>query len=463
MGLGLHDGGLGVTKFLVAQGADVTVTDLRSHDVLAPSLQALNGLPVRLVLGEHRDEDFREAEIVIKNPAVRRDSRYLQIAREAGASIEMEFTLFFKLCPSPFVFGITGTRGKTTTTLMLGAMLKAWRPDTVIAGNLRSSALTKLPEIGPDTPIVLELSSWQLEGLGEQRISPAYAAVTNLSPDHMDRYRDLDDYAAAKQNICRWQRPGDIVVLNVNDPIVSGFSGVAGGSVGWFGDTVLPPGEFGTYLSEDDEIVWQDATGYEETIGPASLLKLRGRHNLLNALAATALARVAGVPNEIIANTLANFQGVADRLELVRELAGVRYYNDTTSTSPAGTVVALQAFEGEALVTGQPKIILIAGGADKQLDFAPMAQAIANPALGVKSVILLKGSATPRLTEAIQPLGFNRLSEPYSDFAAAIKAAHEVATTGDIVLLSPGAASFGMFTHEFDRGQQFREIVGKLC
>ena len=155
--------------------------------------------------------------------------------------------------------------------------------------------------------------------------------------------------------------------------------------------------------------------------------------------------------------------GVADRLELVRELDGVRYYNDTTSTSPAGTVVALQAFESEALVGKQPKIILIAGGADKQLDFQPMAQAIANPALGVKTVILLKGSATQRLSEAVQQLGFNHLSEPYSDFGAAITAAHAVATSGDIVLLSPGAASFGMFTHEFDRGQQFREIVGKLC
>src|SRR3954468_9210663 len=141
MGLGLHDGGLGVARFLVEQGAEVTVTDLRSAEVLAPTLEKLKGLPIRYVLGEHREEDFRQAELVVRNPAVPRESRFLQIARDAGASLEMEMTLFFKLCPSDFLLGITGTRGKTSTTLLAGSLLKEWRPDTIIAGNLRISAL----------------------------------------------------------------------------------------------------------------------------------------------------------------------------------------------------------------------------------------------------------------------------------------------------------------------------------
>lgn len=462
MGLGLHNGGLGVTRFLVEQGADVTVTDLRSPEILAPSLAQLEGLPVHFVLGEHREQDFQEADVVIKNPAVRNDSPYLKIAREAGASIEMELTLFFKLCPSPFTFGITGTRGKTTTTLMLGAMMRAWRPDTVIAGNLRSSALTQLPQIKPDTPVVLELSSWQLEGLGEQQISPSYAAVTNMSPDHLDRYGGMQEYAAAKQNICKWQRSGDIVVLNAEDAIVSRFAEVAGGKVGWFAGQPLPPGDFGTYLDEANQIFWQDATGYEELIGPASLVQLPGRHNLLNALTAIALAKVGGVPTEIIVDALRNFNTVPDRLETVRELNGIVYINDTTSTSPAGTVAALDALHNRVAAAERPNIVLLAGGADKQLDFQPMVSAIVNPNSGVKQVILLKGSATSRLIKALQQAGFSNFTQPYDNFAAAIEAARANAVSGNIVLLSPGCASFGMFTHEFDRGQQFRDIVNKL-
>jgi UDP-N-acetylmuramoylalanine--D-glutamate ligase len=165
MGLGVHGGGLGVARFLVGQGALVTVTDLRSPELLQASLDALAGLPIRYVLGEHRDEDFRAADLVIRNPGVPRESRYLQIARAAGAAIEMEMTLFFRLCPGP-ILGITGTKGKTTTTLLAGAMLREQYPDTVVAGNLRVSALEALPRITAGTPVVLELSSWQLEGLG---------------------------------------------------------------------------------------------------------------------------------------------------------------------------------------------------------------------------------------------------------------------------------------------------------
>lgn len=462
MGLGLHNGGLGVTKFLVEQGAIVTVTDLRSPEILAPSLKQLENLPVNFVLGEHREQDFREADVVIKNPAVRNESGYLKIAREAGAAIEMELTLFFKLCPSPFTFGITGTRGKTTTTLMLGAMMRQWRPDTVIAGNLRTSALTQLPQIGPDTPVVLELSSWQLEGLGEQHLSPSYAAVTNMSPDHLDRYGSMEEYAAAKQNICKWQHSGDIVVLNAEDSIVNRFSEVAGGKVGWFASQPLTPGDFGTYLDENNDIYWQDATGYEEKIGPASIVQLSGKHNLTNALAAIALAKVGGVPTEAIVHALQNFKGVPDRMETIRELGGVIYINDTTSTSPAGTVAALEALHSRVEAAKRSNIVLLAGGADKQLEFEPMVAAIANPANGVKQIIMLKGSATARLSEALRQAGFTNLTEPYDNFGAAVEAAREVATNGDTVLLSPGCASFGMFTHEFDRGQQFRDIVNKL-
>jgi UDP-N-acetylmuramoylalanine--D-glutamate ligase len=455
MGLGLHDGGLGVARFLVEQGADVTVTDLRSAEVLAPTLKKLKGLPIRYVLGDHREEDFRQAELVVRNPAVPRESRFLQIAREAGASLEMEMTLFFKLCPSNFILGITGTRGKTSTTLLAGSLLKEWRPDTVIAGNLRISALATLDRITPETPVVLELSSWQLEGLGEQKLSPRLAAFTNMSPDHLNRYRDMDDYADAKRNIYRWQKPGDVVVLNADDSLVKTFAADAPGQVAWtsLDQTGLP----GAYLS-GDRFIWNDAAGSEE-VYPAELLKMPGRHSQANALTAIALAKAAGCSREAILTGLANFKGVADRLELVRELDGVRYYNDTTATSPAGTVVALEAFEQD-----QGQIILIAGGADKKLEFEPMAQAIArSTGLGrLKKIVLLGGTATPRLQAALEQAGISISEAPYSDFREAVLAARQRAQPGDIVLLSPGAASFGMFLHEFDRGEQFRKLVGEL-
>jgi UDP-N-acetylmuramoylalanine--D-glutamate ligase len=454
MGLGLHDGGLGVARFLDEQGADVTVTDLRTAEVLAPTLEKLKGLPIKYVLGEHRESDFKEADLVIRNPAVPRESRFLQIAREAGASLEMEMTLFFKLCPSDFLLGITGTRGKTSTTLLTGSLLKEWRPDTVIAGNLRVSALATLSRITPDTPVVLELSSWQLEGLGEQKLSPRLAAVTNMSPDHLNRYRDMADYADAKRNIYRWQQAGDTVVLNADDTLVKTFAGDAPGKVAWTSleRTDLP----GAYLG-GNSFVWNFG-GQHESYATA-LLKMPGRHSQANALTAIALAKAAGCPKAAIEAGLSKFQGVADRLELVRELDGVRFYNDTTATSPAGTVVALEAFGQD-----RGQIVLMAGGADKNLEFEPLARAVAISAGAghLKRIIYLEGTATPRLRSAIEAAGTVESEGPYHDFREAVLAAWAAARPGDIVLLSPGAASFGMFLHEFDRGEQFRRLVGEL-
>jgi UDP-N-acetylmuramoylalanine--D-glutamate ligase len=321
---------------------------------------------------------------------------------------------------------------------------------------LRVSALATLSRITPDTPVVLELSSWQLEGLGEQKLSPRLAAVTNMSPDHLNRYRDMADYADAKRNIYRWQQPGDTVVLNADDPLVSTFAEDAPGKVAW---TSLERQDLaGAYLAREN-FVWNfegDTESY-----PASLLKTPGRHSQANALTAIALAKAAGCPQAAIEAGLEGFQGVADRLELVRELDGVRFYNDTTATSPAGTIVALEAFEQD-----RGGIILIAGGADKNLDFEPLARAVATSAGAgrLKRIIYLDGTATPRLRAALEASPHAQVAAegPYNNFREAVLAAHAAARPGDIVLLSPGAASFGMFLHEFDRGAQFRRLVGEL-
>ncbi|MGC8958508.1 MAG: UDP-N-acetylmuramoyl-L-alanine--D-glutamate ligase [Chloroflexia bacterium] len=464
MGLGLHGGGVGMVRFLLRQGAHVTVTDLRTAEELAPALRELAGEPVEYVLGEHRLEDFRWADLVVRNPAVPRDSPYLEEARRRGIPVEMEMTLFFDRCPGP-ILGITGTKGKSTTTALLGEMLRRRFPDTVVAGNIRVSALEALPRIGPQTPVVLELSSWQLEGLGEKGRSPHIAVVTNLSPDHMNRYRSWEDYVEAKRAIYRAQRPDDLLVLNANDPTVRDFARDAPSRVAWFGLGLrrrggafltmdgkrLPPGA-GAALIARRQVCWAHPDGALRPICPLASIRLVGRHNRENVLAATAAACLYGLSPQEVAEALAAFPGLPDRLEVVRVLDGVTYINDTTSTAPASTIAALEALEGP--------LILIAGGADKGLDYTEMAAAVAARA---RAVLLLEGTATARLEEALRKAGAGPLiAGRFDDLRAAVRRAHALAHPGDRVLLSPGCASFGLFRHEFERGERFREAVHEL-
>lgn len=425
MGLGVHGGGLGVARWLAGQGALVTVTDLRPAEQLRASVDALAGLPVEFVLGEHRDEDFRRAELVVRNPGVPLSSRFLLLARAAGARIEMEMSLFFRACPAPII-AVTGTKGKTTTTMLAGAMLRQQWPDTVIAGNLRVSALEQLGRITPATPVVLELSSWQLEGLGEAGLSPQFACVTNLSPDHLDRYGTMEEYGRAKQHIFLHQRPEDVAVLNEDDPIVRQWAALAPGRVAWFGAA-----EAGRW-----------------PLGP-----LRGAHNRLNIAAAARLAQLYGASDEAITAAIERFGGVEHRMELVRELGGVRYLNDTAATTPTAAAASLGAIDGPAL--------LIAGGANKNLSWAPLVAAVAAHPHGV-ALLLLEGRATAELAAELAAAGVAAPAAVYDTFEAAVLAARAQARPGDAVLLSPGAASFGMFRNEFHRGEEFRRIVGAL-
>lgn len=449
MGLGIHNGGMGVARFLAQHGADVTVTDLRHTELLTSSLQALQDLPIRYVLGEHREEDFRNAEIVVRNPGVPASSPFLQIARAAGATIEMEMSLFFRLCPGP-IFGITGTKGKTTSTMLTGAMLSKRYPDTVIAGNLRVSALEALPHIRSTTPVVLELSSFALEGLGEAGLSPQYAAVTNLSADHLDRYPSMQAYAEAKANIWRHQHEHDLLLLPADDQLLTTMAHHAPAQRAWFGATFPTADHQGIRIGwQADELIYQDAEQTQVLCNSADV-RLRGRHNRANLALAAGLAYAGGVLPEQIREATQNFQGVPYRQELVRELDGVQYINDTAATAPEAAIAALHSFS-------QP-IVLIAGGADKQLPFEQFAQAINQIS---RAVVLLEGTATPALQKQLQA-GTGRKAPvygPYPTLEAALQQARQLAQTGDIVLLSPGCASFGMFRNEFHRGDEFRRIV----
>ena len=446
LGLGLHGGGVGAARFLVAHGAIVTVTDLKSAQQLAPSLDALRGLPVRYILGEHRLDDIVAADMVIRNPGVPAESPYLAAARAAGVPVEMEMGLFFQLCPAPII-GVTGTKGKSTTTLLIGSILRQTDPRTVVAGNLRISALELLPQITPTTPVVLELSSWQLEGLEPHRMSPHIAVITNIAPDHLNRYSSFEAYARSKTTIFRWQGKDDVVVLNRDNGIVAGFARECPGQVAWFSRHQTVDGA----CLEADRIVWR---WQKQTTALCELsdVRLPGTHNLENVLAACAATSVWGVAPAAVRAGVRAFAGSEHRLEFVREIAGVQFYNDTTATAPQAAMMALQAFD-------QP-IVLIAGGADKNLDFSALGEKIVRR---VKALVLLEGSATDKLEAAVRAAGGqDLLAGRYGDLRQAVERAREAAVARDVILLSPGCASFGLFANEFERGDTFRAIVQSL-
>lgn len=452
MGLGLHGGGLGVTRWLLKQGAQVTVTDLKKSNDLEPTLAQLGDAPVEFVLGEHRESDFANADLVIRNPGVPRESRYLQIAREHNIPIRMELGLFTELLPRGMdqVVGITGTKGKTTTTLMTGAILKRANPKTVVAGNLRVSALELIDAIDAETPVVLEMSSFQLEEFQELKRSPHIAALTNVYPDHLNRYRDMDEYAWAKAQIFLHQQPRDAVILNFDNGICTRLRPKAIGQVVWFSRTrAIKQGA----RQDRDWLVWNDETGSHKILPVADLIA--GQHNIENALAAIAITKAWGADDETIAASLREFKSVPHRLEVVRELDGVQYINDTTATAPTATIAALNTFAGRG-----GTIYLIAGGFDKGLPYPEMAKAIV---AGNVRVILLDGTATDKMERALaQEQGQGQVIARAGSLQDAVEKGKANARAGDIVLLSPGAASFGMFANEFERGDVFREIVNQL-
>lgn len=426
MGLGLQGGGAGVARFFAERKAKVTVTDLKTEKELAPSLVSLANLAISYILGCHRKEDFKKADLIIRNPDVPKDSPYLIAARKNGIPVEMDESLFLRLCPKrENVIGITGTRGKTTTTHLVGTILKKAGYHTLLGGNLLGVAtLSLLDQITSKTLVVLELSSWQLQGLGWDKKSPHIAVVTNIYPDHLNRYQNMEEYINDKKIIFQYQKRDDFLVLNAENKITRSFGQKAKSKVVWFSASDLEAGAFG--------------------------FKLRGRHNLENLAAALAVARLLGINDKIIEKAIKGFAGVPERLEEIAKVAGVTYVNDTTSTTPEAGIMALRAYEDRP-------IILICGGTSKNLSLTDLGREIDQKA---KAVILLEGTAASELEKAIKEK--KKIKGRFNDLAKAILAAKDNAEDGDIVLLSPGCASFGMFKNEFDRGEKFTYLVKSL-
>jgi UDP-N-acetylmuramoylalanine--D-glutamate ligase len=449
MGLGFFGGSIGLARYLVSQGAQVTITDVKPAAELQDSITALHGLPVRFVLGGHERRDFTDADMVFASPAVRQDSAYLMAARTHGVPLDTEMNLFMRLCRGSII-GVTGSNGKTTTTSLIGAILRAQNPRTQVGGNIGHSLLPEVENIEPGDPVVLELSSFQLADLAAVGRSPHIGLFLNLSPNHLDRHGTMEAYLAAKMQIFAHQGPDDVAILNADDPPLLPIVGRLRSRVRQF--SAVHAVEAGAYVDGDYLVV--SHSGRASGVCRLGDIPLLGRHNVANVLAAVAAADACGVSAVAMRAAIRAFPGVEHRLEHVRTLQGVSFYNDSIATTPTGTLAALAAIQ-------QP-IWLIAGGYDKGLPFATLGEAIGQR---VKGVFLI-GTTAPKIAQAIaqaRPPGNDlpavRLC---ADLHEAVLAAFGAARPGEVVLLSPACASYDQFRNFVERGRLFKQLVCTL-
>ena len=422
MGLGLLGRGVGDARYLAECGAELIVTDLKSREELAESVTQLGSFKnISFVLGEHRLEDFRNRDFILKAAGVPLDSMYIAEAKKNDIPVRMSADLFAELSGSTCV-GVTGTRGKSTVAHMLAAILKEAGKKVLLGGNVRGvSTLALLSEATPEHIAVLELDSWQLQGWGEAKLSPHIAVFTTLYQDHLNYYKDdIDAYLTDKANIFLYQDEEDTLILGKQcAPTV----------IDKYGETIAAKTLVVDTLKLPD--TW--------------MLRIPGMHNRYDAALALAAARALDVPDDISRRALGSFTGVPGRLEFVREVNGVKIYNDTTATTPEATLAALAALD-------PAHTVLIAGGTDKGLDMNALLAKLAE----VKRTILLAGTGTSRVLEFLPG------ASVFDDLEKAVHEAFAATEPGDTLLFSPAFTSFGMFKNEFDRGDKFTSIVEAL-
>lgn len=433
MGLGLLGRGVGDAAYIAEAGAaEVIVTDLKTETELQESFIRMKGFEnVVWRLGEHREEDFRDRDFILVAAGVPMDSPYLEAARAAGVPLKQSAALFAELAKIP-VIGVTGTRGKSTVTHMIHHVLSVVTGEHILlGGNIRGvSNLQLLKEVKEDSLCVMELDSWQLQGWGWSEMSPQIAVFTTFMEDHLNYYQKagrtkeeaMQQYFLDKANIFRCQEDSGVLVTT---PEVFELAKVHGN------------------LTLSQEVVLVDGSEFPED----AHLSMPGEHNRLNAALATAALKAVSLTEEQIFEALASFPGVPGRLEYLGDFDGVSIYNDNNATTPQATARGLQAVAEES----KKNVILLAGGAYKELDPAPMIEAIGRYC---KAVVLLPGTGTDRIKEQVA-------AEVHTDMESAVIAALSLCGPGDILLFSPGFASFGLFLNEYDRNDQFLEAVEK--
>jgi len=446
VGLGKGRTTAGLARFLVALGARVTITDAKRREDLGEGLARLGetGELVELVLGPSSDDAaLADPEFVFVIPGLRPRSATILRALQQKIPVLTEIGLFFRLCPATIV-GVTGTKGKTTTTTMIERILSRGPRRTLVGGNIGRSVIEELDTLEKGDIVVLELSSFQLETLAR---SPHVAVVTNIGEDHLDHHGTRENYIAAKRNIVAWQGAHDVAVLNLDDPAAMAIHTGATSMVRGFSLTFHP--RHGGFLDSDGRLVLTD--GDRRTpICEASELRVPGRHNVANALAAAIVGGVFDIAPEAIADELRTFEGVSRRLETVAEKDGVLWVNDSAATTPDATIKALESFSRPAVV--------ILGGVGKGADFSELAHVVVK---GGRAAVLI-GTAVDEIAGALDAVGADRAGVAVKrarTLEDAVDAARRLAQPGDVVLLSPACASFDMFSSADERGDRFTALV----
>jgi UDP-N-acetylmuramoylalanine--D-glutamate ligase len=439
--VGLGRSGVASALFLQSRGARVTVSDAKSEDQLREQIPTLLDAGIAVETGAHGERTFRDQDLIVVSPGVPVDAEPLVQARALGQPVIGEIELASQFLPGPIV-AITGSNGKTTTTTLVGEILASSGVKTLVGGNIGTPAISFADRATPETVIVLEVSSFQLETISSFR--PRVAVVLNVTPDHLDRHRTFAAYVDAKARIFENQQADDFAVLNADDPTCVELAGRTNAQVFWFSREHEV--ESGAFVRDGQVIFRRDALA--QVVLAVSEIPLKGSHNLENILAAVCAGALMGCAPEKIRRAIVNFKAVEHRLEFVATIGGVEYYNDSKATNVDATMKALQSFPSN--------IHLILGGKDKGSDYTLLNDLLRER---VKSVYTI-GAAAEKIQTHIT--GTTQIVSS-GTIEAAVKQAAAVAQPGDVILLAPACASFDQFRSYEHRGRVFKDLVGQLA
>ncbi|HEY4480156.1 MAG TPA: Mur ligase family protein [Candidatus Paceibacterota bacterium] len=412
MGLGILGGGVATAKWLLKQGAILTVTDLKDEKALEPSLKKLQEFEsgIKFVLGKHEEKDFLDNDIIVINPDVPSKNHFVEMARKAGKQIENELTLFYKFAEFKTSIGVTGTRGKTTTTNWIGHILKNSGEKVIVLGNdPEKPFLSEIENCTKETVVVIETPSFQLEIFGESGLAPHLSVITNIYQDHLSRHKTMEEYALAKANIFKNQTEKDFLILNKNNQWTD------------FLLSLKPRAKVIFFVPEEDSP---------------------------NLSASVVAAKTMGMSDIEVESAIPTLPSIPWRQEKVYDKGKLKIYNDTAATSPEATILALKHF---------PEAVFIVGGTDKELDFKEWAKVV-NQNLKPENLALLSGSATEKMKKE---LGWDKFNEFENLEGCMGFALNQIGSEG-VIVFSPGAKSFEKFKNEFDRGEKFNAIVNKM-
>ena len=440
--VGLAKTGISTIKCLAKYGADITVNDIKTEDQLEEIIAEIKDIDgIKYILGHH-PENISDIDMVVVSPGVPLDLPFIKKVIEENKELIGEVELAYQLAKKPYFVGITGTNGKTTTTSLTGEIFEKAGKETYVVGNIGNPVIDAVQAANEGASFVTELSSFQLESIKD--FKPSVSAVLNITEDHMNRHHTMENYIDAKARVFMNQDKNDFCVLNYDDELTRALAEKCNANVVFF--SRLEKLEKGIYVENGDIIIDIDE---KINLMKVNDLSLPGGHNLENCMAAAAMAYVSGIDIEVIREVLKTFKAVEHRLEFVKEVEGVKYVNDSKGTNPDSTIKAVQAYENP--------IILIAGGYDKGSTYDELLE-IAKK--NVKTLVLL-GQTADKIEEAARRIGFTDIHR-VEDMKEAVKTCHDIAKEGDIVLLSPACASWGMYKNFEVRGKDFKDNVNNL-